>query len=177
MDKEICSLNVIMKHLLKETNRLSLGSVLKQTFCNEGVLRAVKMSSLDQEFGEVEVKKFQWSVIRFKNPPLENNNLYNIQPLSDLRKGCVLWNFLQDDFYVRRNFPHLSPIHTQKKWQKCALQCAIERLRQCRLCFFCRPSWVLHLFPMGCKICYHYFFKFAPAGKNLRKVEFTLSIT
>jgi len=48
-----------MKHLLKETNRLSLGSVVKQTFCNEGVLRAVKMSSLDQEFGEVEVKKFQ----------------------------------------------------------------------------------------------------------------------
>jgi hypothetical protein len=48
-----------MKHLLKETNRLSLGSVLKQTFCNEGVLRAVKMSSLYQEFGEVEVKKFQ----------------------------------------------------------------------------------------------------------------------
>jgi len=40
-------------------NCLSVGSVVKQTFCNESVLRAVKMSGLDQEFGGVEVKKFQ----------------------------------------------------------------------------------------------------------------------
>jgi hypothetical protein len=47
-------------------NSFSLGNVVKQTFCNESVLRAVKLSGLDQEFGGVEVKKFQWSVIRFK---------------------------------------------------------------------------------------------------------------
>jgi hypothetical protein len=47
-----------MKHLLKETNCLSVGSVIKQTFCNEVVLRAEKMSDLDQEFGGVDVKKF-----------------------------------------------------------------------------------------------------------------------
>jgi hypothetical protein len=80
MDKQIRSLNFTVKCLLKETNCLSLGSVVKQTFCNESVLRAVIMSGLDQEFGGVEVKKFQLSVIRFKNSPLENNNLYNIQP-------------------------------------------------------------------------------------------------
>jgi len=40
-------------------NCLSVGNVVKQTFCNECVLRAVKMSGLDQEFGGVEIKKFQ----------------------------------------------------------------------------------------------------------------------
>jgi hypothetical protein len=34
VDKQIGSVNVIMKHLLEETNRLSVGSVVKQTFCN-----------------------------------------------------------------------------------------------------------------------------------------------
>jgi hypothetical protein len=33
--------------------------VVKQTFCDEGVLRAEKMSDLDQEFAGIEVKKFQ----------------------------------------------------------------------------------------------------------------------
>jgi len=42
MDRQIRSLNLIMEHLLEETNRLSLGSVVKQTFCNEDVLRAEK---------------------------------------------------------------------------------------------------------------------------------------
>ena len=41
--------------------------------------------------------------------------------------------------------------------------------------FLCRPSQVLHLFPIGCKIGYQYFFKFAPAGKNLREVEYYVS--
>ena len=27
--------------------------------------------------------------------------------------------------------------------------------------YFCCHSWVLHLFPTGCKICFHSFFKFA----------------
>jgi hypothetical protein len=40
-------------------NCLSVGSVIKKAFCNEGVLRAEKISDLDQEFGGVEVKKFQ----------------------------------------------------------------------------------------------------------------------
>jgi hypothetical protein len=39
---------------------------------------------------------------------------------------------------------------------------------------FCCPIWIVHLFPRGCKIRFHYFFfKFALAGKNLHKVEFT----
>jgi hypothetical protein len=40
-------------------NSFSLVNEVKQTFCNESVLRAVKMSGLDQEFGGAEVKKFQ----------------------------------------------------------------------------------------------------------------------
>ena len=36
--------------------------------------------------------------------------------------------------------------------------------------YFCRPTRVLHLFSTGCKIRFHdFFFKFAPAGINLRK--------
>ena len=42
-----------------------------------------------------------------------------------------------------------------------------------RLRIFFRSNHVLNLFPMGWKIHFHDFFKFAPAGKNLRKVEFT----
>jgi hypothetical protein len=41
--------------------------------------------------------------------------------------------------------------------------------------YFFRSNRVLHLFPTGCKIHFDDFFKFAPAGKKLRKVEFTYS--
>ena len=61
-DKVFCKVTKCTRtssSLLKETNCLSVGSLVKQTFCNESVLRAVKMSGLDQEFGRVEVKKFQ----------------------------------------------------------------------------------------------------------------------
>jgi hypothetical protein len=41
------------------------------------------------------------------------------------------------------------------------------------VCVLRYPSCILHLFPLGWKICFHDFFKFALTGKNLRKVEFT----
>ena len=68
------------------------------------------MSDLGQEFGGIEVKNFQWSLTEFKSSPLENNNLYNIQQLSNLCEDCVLQNFTQVVFYVSRNFPKLSSI-------------------------------------------------------------------
>ena len=39
--------------------------------------------------------------------------------------------------------------------------------------YLCRPSRTLHLFPTGCTTRNHDCLKFSPAGKNLRKVEFT----
>jgi hypothetical protein len=43
-----------------------------------------------------------------------------------------------------------------------------------RLRIFTVPVWSLHLFPMGYKITSHFFFfKFAPAGENVREIEFT----
>jgi hypothetical protein len=38
--------------------------------------------------------------------------------------------------------------------------------------YFCRPSWVLHVFPTGCKVSFHDFYKFPLAGKNLRTIDF-----
>jgi hypothetical protein len=35
--------------------------------------------------------------------------------------------------------------------------------------YFCRPSRILRLFPTGCKISFHDFFKLGPAGKIVRK--------
>jgi hypothetical protein len=42
-----------------------------------------------------------------------------------------------------------------------------------RLPIFTVLVWSLHLFPMGYKIPSHFFFKFAPAGENVREVKFT----
>jgi len=37
--------------------------------------------------------------------------------------------------------------------------------------YFCRASQILRLFPTGYEIRFRDFFKFGPAGKNLRKSE------
>ena len=72
--------------------------------------------------------------------------------------------------------------NAQKKLQKDASKCTIKSLRQrCTikslrqrcLRIFAVLVGSIHLFPTGFKIHFHDFFKFAPAGKNVHKVEFT----
>ena len=46
-----------------------------------------------------------------------------------------------------------------------------KRIKTSASTYFCLPSRVLHLFPTGCTTRFYDFFKFAPAGKNLRTVE------
>ena len=55
----------------------------------------------------------------------------NLQQFPNLREGCVLWNFMQVEFYISQNFPtfysNFFLSHAHGKLQKCALKCTIKR--------------------------------------------------
>ena len=101
-----------------------------------------------------------------------------IQTLPDWHKGCFLWKFMQVEFYVSRNFPKLNWIelnflsHAQEKIRKVPFEMYNKNIKTSAST---KESWVLHLFPTGCKIRLHFFFflKFAPTCKNLQEVEYT----
>ena len=104
-----------------------------------------------------------------------------VQPLPNLRKICFPRNCTQVTFYRSRIFPKFSPIQLfffylarRKNYKSCVPErnCH-KKAKTASSKYWCRPSQILHLFRIGYKTLLHVFFlKFAPAGKNLRKVEF-----
>jgi hypothetical protein len=98
--------------------------------------------------------------------------LRGVQPLPDLRKGCVLRNFTQVEFYISRGFLKFNSIFffylAQEKLQKCASKRAVTRSRHRRV--LVRSSIY---FLLDAKYVSTLFLSFATADKNLRKVRFT----
>jgi hypothetical protein len=84
------------------------------------------------------------------------------------RTLCKL-NFKQVEFYVSQNFPKLNFICEQKKLQKVHFKMYNKKTKTSAS----TKENIIYLFPSGCKIHFHDFFKFSPAGKNLHKVNFT----
>lgn len=106
------------------------------------------------------------------------HTVIGIQPLHDLREGCVPWNFRKIEFYVLRNFPKFDPIHfflnnAQEKLQKYVSKCTIKSSRQNRLLIFAVLVGSSIYFLRDSKYISTTFLQFPPAGKNVRKVEIT----
>jgi hypothetical protein len=73
-----------------------------------------------------------------------------IQPLPDVRKGCVPLKSMQVKYYVSKNFPKFNSIFclVQEFWDTWLMAPT----------YFCYPSRVLFLFPAGCEMWFHNFF-------------------
>jgi hypothetical protein len=88
------------------------------------------------------------------------------QPRPYWRKGCVPRKINVSRNFLKFNFFS----HAQEKLQKCASKCTIKN-QDC--CQYKIEYNIIYLFPARCKILFHNVFKFTPAGKIYRKVEFT----
>ena len=94
-----------------------------------------------------------------------------VQPLTDLRKGCVPRNFTQVEFYVGiflyayAAFATMRAEFDRSKKELISNENIIKHPLLSNFIRFCFP-----LFATGC-LTFHDFFKFAPAGKNLPQVE------
>jgi hypothetical protein len=99
-----------------------------------------------------------------------------IQPLVDLREGCFPRNLTQVEFYVSRNFPKLFNsiqcfISRVGKITKQCFEMYNKKIKTTSSTYFCRPSWVLHLFLRNAKYVSKNFLSFLRPAKIYLKLN------